>query len=202
MQIIILGGFLGSGKTSFLLQFARYLVDKERDYAAHVKVAILENEIGQIGIDDKILSSAGFKVDNLFAGCACCSLAGELVTAVQTIQKTLNPKWLIIEATGVAYPGSMKKTIGENFGLDAFIITLVDAKRWRRLRNAMENLMSEQLKDSSIVFINKADLVDDLELAQIKESIIPYTHHIKIMPISAKEEIGSEFWSSLVKEMG
>jgi len=201
MKIVILGGFLGSGKTSLLLQLAKYLVGKEWDYPSEVKVAILENEIGQIGIDDKILLNAGFKVDNLFAGCACCSLSGELVSSITNIQKTLNPKWLIIEATGVAYPGSIGKTILESLGLDAYIITIVDAKRWRRLQNAMETLMSEQLKDSSIVLMNKVDLVDDIELTQVKESIFPYINNIKIIPISAKEEIPSVFWSNLINEM-
>ncbi|MDO0825290.1 GTP-binding protein [Desulfosporosinus nitroreducens] len=98
--------------------------------------------------------NAGFKVDNLFAGCACCSLSGELVSSIKNIQKALNPEWLIIEATGVAYPGSIGKAILESLGLDAYIITIVDAKRWRRLQNAMETLMSEQLKDSSIVLFS------------------------------------------------
>lgn len=201
MKIVILGGFLGSGKTSVLLQLAKYLVDKEWDYPSEVKVAIIENEIGQIGIDDKILLNAGFKVDNLFAGCACCSLSGELVSCIKNIQKTLNPQWLIIEATGVAYPGSIRRTILESLGLDAYIITIVDAKRWRRLQNAMETLMSGQLKDSSIVLLNKVDLIDDTELEQVKGSIIPFINDIKILPISAKELILDKFWDNLVNEM-
>ena len=101
MRVIILGGFLGSGKTSVLLQLARYLVDNEKNSFSEVKVAIIENEIGDVGIDDKVIVNQGFSVTNLFAGCACCSLSGELVYNIKTIQKELNPEWLIIEATGI-----------------------------------------------------------------------------------------------------
>ena len=111
MRIIILGGFLGSGKTSVLLQLARHLVKRERATSGGVKVAIIENEVGDVGIDDKVLVNEGFSVKNLFAGCACCSLAGELVYSIRMIQKELNPEWLIIEATGIAHPGSMRETI-------------------------------------------------------------------------------------------
>ena len=98
MRIIILGGFLGSGKTSVLLQLARYLVDKEKESSAEFKVAIIENEVGDVGIDDKVLVSEGFSVSNLFAGCACCTLSGELVYSIRNIGKELNPEWLIIDS--------------------------------------------------------------------------------------------------------
>ena len=75
MNVLILGGFLGSGKTTSLMQLAKYLVatspaEKEN------KVMILENEIGQVGIDDEFLRSGGFQVSNLFSGCACCTVSG------------------------------------------------------------------------------------------------------------------------------
>lgn len=82
MKILILGGFLGSGKTSVLQQLAEYLVSREKEYHSEIKVAIVENEIGAIGIDDKVLKKAGFIVNNLFSGCACCSLTGELVASI------------------------------------------------------------------------------------------------------------------------
>lgn len=201
MRIIILGGFLGSGKTSVLLQLARYLVDKERESSAEFKVAIIENEVGDVGIDDKVLVSEGFSVSNLFAGCACCTLSGELVYSIRNIGKELNPEWLIIEATGIAHPGSMKQTILKGFGRPSYIITIVDAKRWKRLARAMEMMVAGQLEDSSKVLLNKADLVDNEELEQVKESVHGYNRSVEIISTNAKDELPAELWEKLTDEI-
>ena len=201
MRIIILGGFLGSGKTSVLLQFARYLVDKEKKIPGDVKVAIIENEIGDIGIDDKVLVNEGFSVNNLFAGCACCSLSGELVYNIRNIQKELNPEWLIIEATGIAHPGSMQQTILKGLGLPSYIITIVDARRWKRLARAMEAIVTGQLEDSSKVLLNKADLVDDEELEEAKESVHNYNKGVEIFTTNARDELPAELWKKLAREI-
>ncbi|WP_420794931.1 GTP-binding protein [Desulfitobacterium hafniense] len=202
VKIIILGGFLGSGKTSVLLQLAKYLITQERDNKSEIKVAILENEIGTVGIDDKILANAGFTVENLFAGCVCCTLAGELVSSVKKMQNELNPAWLIIEATGVAFPGSISKAIFEAIGVGAYILTIVDAKRWRRLVSAMEPLVAGQLEESSQVLVNKKDLVNASELAQVKISVQEYSRAAKVICISAKEEIPVQCWQDMISEMG
>ena len=201
MRIIILGGFLGSGKTSVLLQLARYLVDKEKESSAEFKVAIIENEVGDVGIDDKVLVSEGFSVSNLFAGCACCTLSGELVYSIRNIGKELNPEWLIIEATGKAHPGSMKQTILKGLGRPSYIITIVDAKRWKRLARAMEMMVAGQLEDSSKVLLNKADLVDNEELEQVKESVHGYNRSVEIISTNAKDELPAELWEKLTDEI-
>ena len=67
MNVLIFGGFLGSGKTTALMQLARYIVDHAVTESPN-KVMILENEIGEIGIDDKFLRSGGFRVDNSVRG--------------------------------------------------------------------------------------------------------------------------------------
>ncbi|OFV69228.1 GTP-binding protein [Acetobacterium wieringae] len=200
MKILILGGFLGSGKTSVLLQLAEYLDSLEKEYHSEIKVAIVENEIGAIGIDDKVLKKAGFNVSNLFSGCACCSLTGELVASIKKIQTELDPQWLIIEATGVAYPGSIRKVILAELGLDATILTVADAKRWQRLVNAMELLVSGQLEDTSIVLLNKVDLVSSAELKQVEHSILNYNQTAAIIPISAKAVIPEAILKKIVNQ--
>jgi len=200
VKILILGGFLGSGKTSVLLQLAEYLVSLEKEYHSEVKVAIVENEIGAIGIDDKVLKKAGFIVNNLFSGCACCSLTGELVASIKKIQTELDPQWLIIEATGVAYPGSIRKAILTEVGLDATILIIADAKRWQRLVNAMELLVSGQLEDTSIVLLNKVDLISSAELKQVEHSILNYNQTAEVIPISAKAVIPEDILKKIVNQ--
>lgn len=200
MKILILGGFLGSGKTSVLMQLAEYLVSLEKEYHSEVKVAIVENEIGAIGIDDKVLKKAGFIVNNLFSGCACCSLTGELVASIKKIQTELDPQWLIIEATGVAYPGSIRKVILDEVGLDATILIIADAKRWQRLVNAMELLVSGQLEDTSIVLLNKVDQISSAELKQVEHSILNYNQTAEVIPISAKAVIPEDILKKIVNQ--
>ena len=71
MNFLVVGGFLGSGKTSALLPLARHIVETSASDSTN-KVMILENEVGEIGIDDAFLRGGGFQVDTLFSGCACC----------------------------------------------------------------------------------------------------------------------------------
>ena len=200
MKILILGGFLGSGKTSVLLQLAEYLVKNEKEYHSEVKVAIVENEIGAIGIDDKVLKQAGFSVENLFSGCVCCSLTGELVDSIKKIQLELAPQWLIIEATGVAYPGSIRKAVLEGIGINSSIVIVADAKRWQRLVNAMTLLVSGQLEDASMVLLNKMDLVSSPELAAVEGSILHYNPEVEIIPVSAKGIINQAIWEKIAGE--
>ena len=201
MKIIILGGFLGAGKTSILIQMAEYLVAREEKSSTEYKVAIIENEVGDVGIDDKVLVNEGFSVSNMFAGCACCSLAGELVFSIRNIRKNLNPDWLIIEATGIAHPGSMRETIRKGLKCSSYIITVVDAKRWIRLARAMETMVIGQLEDSSKVLMNKSDLVNNDDLEQVKSSIHSYNSNVVSIPVSAKEGIPRALWGEIIFEV-
>ena len=193
MNIIILGGFLGSGKTTALMQFARYLVsvsDPDKEY----KIVILENEVGKIGIDDQYIRDSGFTVNNLFAGCACCTVSGALVTSVDRILRDMDPEWLIIETTGIAYPESMRDNMKGALGLDSRICVLTDAARWSRLLVPLENLLRGQLESADIVLINKIDLVDEDTLICMEKDINVFQQDVPIIRISALDEVPPVVW--------
>lgn len=170
MRFLILGGFLGSGKTSLLLQLASYM----RGTLGIEKTVILENEIGQVGIDDNVLSGSGYNVQGMFAGCVCCTLAGELTLTVQAIDRDIAPEWMIMEATGMAFPQNVKENLVDVLGIDPRICCLVDAKRWNRLLRPMEHLLPLQLKEADTVLINKTDLVSEEELASVHDSVMSF----------------------------
>ena len=73
MNIVVIAGFLGSGKTSLLLALARCAIESNG-----CRVAIIENEIGKIGVDGQMIQSEGFAVRELFSGCVCCTLRAEI----------------------------------------------------------------------------------------------------------------------------
>ena len=198
MKLIILGGFLCSGKTTVLLQMAKYLTG-ENVKPGETKVAIIENEVGEQGIDDKLLKSGNYAVENLFAGCACCTLSGSVPGYIQKIQRELNPEWLIFESTGVGYPASIQRTIQNVLGLDSKICIIVDAKRWIRIEKPLEQLLSGQFENADVVLINKKDLVDQETLVRVITSVAVRVPGVKLIPLSAIEPITEEMWKEILE---
>lgn len=199
MNILILGGFLGSGKTTTLMRMARYMVDHSVSDRVN-KVMILENEVGEVGIDDAYLRSGGFMVNNLFSGCACCTVSGELVSAAVTIWKEYDPEWLIVETTGIAYPRNMRDNIKSALKLDSRIVILVDASRWNRLLIPMNHLLRGQIEGSDAVLINKTDLVDDAAIEKIEKDILDFEPNAAIFKISALREVPDIVWQKATGE--
>ncbi|MDR1329659.1 MAG: cobalamin biosynthesis protein P47K [Oscillospiraceae bacterium] len=230
MITIILGGFLGSGKTTALMQMARYLTSREapdnngamtgdataapsRESAylvrartlngqytpqsAPPRVIILENEIGEVGVDDKYLRSGGFSVTNLFSGCACCTVSGDLTAAAREIRDEVDPEFLIIETTGVAYPINIRENLARALGVESRIVILTDAARWKRLLVPLEALLAGQIVGSDAVLINKCDLKDDEALREIEADILRLEPDAKIFRVSALSEIPGGVWNAV-----
>jgi G3E family GTPase len=196
MKILLVGGFLGSGKTSFILQLAHYMVEQ----MGIPQIAILENEIGELSVDDKLLKGAGYEVRGLFSGCVCCSMAGELLSSIDKIEKELNPEWLIMEATGLAFPGSIRANVTEALDLTCRICCLADAKRWSRIMRAMEQLVTDQMESADMILINKIDLVDEETVKEVRESITGINDKAVIAEISANGELPVGIFEKVLME--
>ena len=193
MKVLILGGFLGSGKTTLLLSLARYLVDSSRSGSVY-KVVILENEVGREGIDDKLLRGNGFNVENLFNGCACCTLAGELVSAAYEIEKEYAPDWLIVETTGLAYPGLIQDNLSAGIGMESRVCTVVDVSRWKRLMNAMRELFVGRTERADVVLMNKTDLVPEQVLNDVGKDIAKMNPDAVRIATSAVGHVEDYIW--------
>lgn len=197
MKILILGGFLGSGKTSVIIQLAKYIIGNDTDNPT--KVVVIENEIGEVSIDDKILRSGGYEVANMFSGCVCCTMSGELVIGLHNIIRDLNPELIIMEATGVAYPNNIKETITESLPEISCNITCVtDAKRWKRLLKPMEMLLKDQLSGAEVILINKVDMVDEETLTEVEASIKTFNDTARFFKISANGTINEEVFAAML----
>ena len=196
MNFLIIGGFLGSGKTSFILELAKYMVE----YRGIQKVAILENEIGEVGVDDKVLRGSGYQVKGMFSGCVCCTMAGELPINVRRLQKDYDPDWILMEATGVAFPDSIKQNLLKTLGIQAQIVCIADAQRWQKLVKPLGHLLPLQLKDADLVLLNKADLVGREELEAARESIRSINGQTSIVCASAKEGIPQRVLDQIIEK--
>lgn len=197
MKILILGGFLGSGKTSVVLQLAKYIVGNNSENAT--KVVILENEIGEVSIDDKVLQGGGYEVANMFSGCVCCTMSGELVIGLYNIIRDFDPELIIMEATGVAYPHNIRETIAQSMpNVHCDVTCVTDAKRWKRLLRPMEMLLKDQLNAADVILINKVDMVDKDTLAEVEASIKTFNDNATFFKISATEQIETKIFDAML----
>ena len=156
--LVILTGFLGSGKTSFLQHFIEYQAQRSRF------VAVIQNEIGEVGLDGKLLDYTVTEIDE---GCVCCSLAGNLKRAVRGILDRFSPDAVILETTGLANPLNL---LGEMAELDELVrfdstVTMVDALN---LDAALAGgpIAHDQIRAADVIVLNKRDLVDDARMEE------------------------------------
>lgn len=182
MNILLFGGFLGSGKTSVILQLAKYLIETRNE-----TVAIIENEIGQTGIDDQVIAQQGLKVKGVFAGCVCCQITGELVTAIDEIHTTVNPDWLIIETTGLAVPRKIVTLLQNHCSSFEALRTIVltDVSRWTALMEVAEPLVVSQIETADVIIINKVDLVSEDTIQALKNDLEQINQKAAISELSA-----------------
>ena len=200
MKVIILSGFLGAGKTSVLLQLAKHLTAQDPDNPN--RIAIIENEIGDIGVDDQTLGGSGsYQVKSLFSGCICCTLIGEVAFALKEMKEQLNPDYVVIEPSGVAEPGFIAKNIKMAIDLDARITSIVDAQRWARISRAMGTLLSSQLASAHLILVNKVDKVDDEALAKCEADLRGFNGSAPIRRITANTPIDEQILEAIAGEV-
>ena len=176
MRLIILGGFLGSGKTSILVRLADRILGFEGS-DGRTKVAVIENEIGQVGIDNLYLDESSYTSKELFNGCVCCSMVTDLLECLCDLEKNEDPKWVILETTGLARPADIADNIWEYYDEDMSITSIIvaDAGRWQVLSENAGELVHDQIRNSNYVLINKTDTVSEAELLKVKEDIAENT---------------------------
>ena len=115
-KIDIFSGFLGAGKTTLIKKLIK-------ESFAGQKVVLIENEFGEIGIDGGFLKESGIQINELNAGCICCSLVGDFRAALQQVVEQYHPDRIVIEPSGVGKlsdvtrSNSVQKQEGVGIGL-------------------------------------------------------------------------------------
>lgn len=197
MKVLILGGFLGSGKTSLLVKLAKHVIGD--DDSKKSKIVIIENEVGEAGVDDATLSGTGLKVKDMFAGCICCSLAGQIVPALREIEESYDPDLVIIETTGVAFPNQVKTTISSMMpDLEIRICVIVDSKRWPKIKRAMAMLLEGQMEGANAILINKIDLADEESVAMAVNDVSAINPDAPVYKVSANMYIDGKVWDEIL----
>lgn len=185
MRVLVIGGFLGSGKTTTILGLGKYLGDKG------YKVAIVVNEIGEVGVDGDVISRYGFNTKEITNGCICCSLKMDMRYTVTTLHKNFNPDVLLIEPTGIAFPNLIKEEVSRLDLPDttfAPLVTLIDGSRFKYLMKEMKHFSTRQIEDAEILVINKVDLIKPIAFPIIETSVNQLNPKATIMKLSAKTD--------------
>lgn len=182
MKILLVSGFLGAGKTTFIKALAKQ-TGKE--------FAVLENEYGAVGIDGDILkneiSDKKVNIWEMAEGCICCSMKGDFASTVLTIANTVDPEYLVIEPTGVAMLGQIVKNLQqieyERITLLA-PVTIVDGHSFFRYEKEYRELYQNQIASARTVIISKMENAAagerealERELKRINPSGVIVTEH-------------------------
>jgi G3E family GTPase len=167
VRIILLSGFLGSGKTTLLKHIMSFDIDMS-------DTVIIMNEIGEVGIDGMLLKNTGTDIVELTSGCICCSMSDELQESIEEILERFGPRYIIIEATGVADPESILKVIADADFKDHVelykTLTVMDAECWT-VRDVFGTLFFRQLKQADTIILNKTDLLETEEIPRYLKEI-------------------------------
>jgi len=132
--ITIITGFLGSGKTTLILNLLPQLRAANPTY----RLALLKNEFGDLAVDSQLASSSNISgVQELLNGCICCNLVGQLSTALAELRSTVRPDRIVVETSGSAFPATLAMEVnrlaretGGQYVLDG-VVSVVDVENWK-----------------------------------------------------------------------
>lgn len=167
IPLVVLGGFLGAGKTSLL----NHLLTQTRGQ----RLAVLVNDFGPLNVDAALIAAHDGETLSLTNGCICCSMGSGLEDAlIRVLERTPAPDLIVIEASGVSDPGPIAQ-VGLSdplLQLEA-VVVMVDAARI--LTQLDDGLLADtlvrQISAASLLVLNKTDLLDDESLAKVRERL-------------------------------
>ncbi|MEX2207878.1 MAG: GTP-binding protein [Myxococcota bacterium] len=184
---LLVSGFLGSGKTTLV----RHLLADAR--AQGLRLAIVSNEFGELGIDRALLGGGDETLVELGGGCVCCQLSDELVVTLERLRERVDPDRIVIETSGVALPYDVqlhfwREPVSRWLGDDVTVV-VVNAEQVASGRD-LEGTFEDQVSSADLLLLNKVDLVPESELPRIEarlraiepEAPILRTRHAAVSP--------------------
>ena len=175
MKILLVSGFLGAGKTTFIKEMAKNI---------NLEFVVLENEYADIGVDGDFLDEKNLNIWEMSEGCICCSMKGDFKSSIKRIYSEINPEYLIIEPTGVGMLSSIIENIREIDNNDIEIlspITLIDITSFNEYLETFNNFFIDNLKNTGKVILTKLENSSHFEIENIKNEILKINNNLEIL---------------------
>lgn len=211
IKLAIIGGFLGAGKTTLILNLAK------RYRELGLKVGIVTNDQGSDLVDTEFLKSEGFSVMEVEGGCFCCNFDA-FTEKVDELAKINLPDIILAEPVGSCtdlIATIFKPLINNNVFLESYVKTfsysplsiVVDPKRIKRVMMEEENslfpneinyLFNKQLEEASLILLNKIDILDEDETKLIINYLKQKYVGTEVIPMSGKDKTGLDYLANLL----
>lgn len=167
-KVDIFSGFLGAGKTTLIKKLIAEAYE-EKD------IVLIENEFGEIGVDTGFLRDTGIQINEMTAGCICCTLVGDFGKALNEVIEKYNPSRILIEPSGV---GKLSDVIiavqdlhNDKIELGGFT-TVVDAKRYKQYLRNFGEFYKNQIENASSIILSHQDGLTDEQLEECRKTIV------------------------------
>jgi G3E family GTPase len=200
-HVILIGGFLGAGKTAAMVALARWLHDQG------IRAGFITNDQGRDLVDTRVLRSCGFATEEIAGGCFCCRF-DELVDATRRLRAVLRPDVFVAEAVGsctdlaatVTYP--LRRLLGNDCTI-APLSVLVDPIRARRAFGLersetfsanIQYIHRKQLEEADIIVVSKCETLTLAELAEVRAVLRNEFLHAEVFAVSSRLKIGLDTW--------
>ena len=193
MKILLVSGFLGAGKTTFIKEMAKNI---------NLEFVVLENEYADIGVDGDFLDEKNLNVWEMSEGCICCSMKGDFKSSIKRIYSEINPEYLIIEPTGVGMLSSIIENIREINNNDIEILsplTLIDITSFNEYLETFNNFFIDNLKNTGKVLLTKLKNFNHFEIENIKNKILEINNNLEII-ITDYRNFPKEWFADLLNK--
>jgi G3E family GTPase len=204
-RYVMIGGFLGAGKTTAVGRLARRLTDQG------LRVGLITNDQGNGLVDTSVLASQGFSVEEIAGGCFCCRF-NSLVEAARKLSVASRPDVFLAEPVGsctdlvatVSYP--LRRIYGDSFEI-APLSVLIDPIRAMRVLGLEEGgrfsdkviyIYRKQLEEADFIVINKVDLIESSGRERLREALAGSFPHARVFEVSARNGEGLDLWFEAV----
>ena len=175
MKILLVSGFLGAGKTTFIKELAKNI---------NLEFVVLENEYADIGVDKDFLDEKNLNVWEMSEGCICCSMKGDFKSSIKRIYSEINPEYLVVEPTGVGMLSSIIENIRDINNNDIEIlspITLIDITSFSEYLETFNSFFTDNLKNTGKVILTKLENSNYFEIENIKNEILKINNNLEII---------------------
>lgn len=194
MKILVISGFLGAGKTTFIQELVKRT---KRDFA------IMENEYGAIGVDGDLLEQADTSINiwEMTEGCICCTRKADFASSILTIANTVDPEILLVEPTGVGELSKILENIKQiEYERIALLppLTIVDGSHFEQAMSKFPDLCRDQIQAAGMVIVSKLEGASEAELADIQFRIESINGQCEISTLHYTKQPDS-WWETLLE---